>query len=80
MINKRSWICDISPNLITLNTTVLIRLRKIQEEMDKERRIKEENERRVREEEENRKKKAEMEAKRKLEEETRLRQVRFLRP
>ncbi|KAH1012528.1 hypothetical protein HUJ05_011673 [Dendroctonus ponderosae] len=59
-----------------VNTTVLSRLRKIQEEMEKEKRIKEENERRVREEEENRKKKAEMEAKRKLEEEARLRQER----
>lgn len=53
------------------------RLRKIQEEMEREKKRKEEEERRLKEEEENRRKKAEMEAKRKLEEEQRRKQVRF---
>ncbi|XP_017783306.1 PREDICTED: myosin heavy chain 95F isoform X2 [Nicrophorus vespilloides] len=47
------------------------RLRKIQEEMDREKKRKEEEEMKVREEEENRKKKAEMESRRKKEEEQR---------
>ncbi|EEZ98246.1 myosin heavy chain 95F isoform X2 [Tribolium castaneum] len=50
------------------------RLKKIQEEMEREKKRKEEEERRLREEEENRKKKAEMEARRKKEEEERKRQ------
>ncbi|XP_044259519.1 myosin heavy chain 95F isoform X2 [Tribolium madens] len=50
------------------------RLRKIQEEMEREKKRKEEEERRLKEEEENRKKKAEMEARRKKEEEERKRQ------
>ncbi|KAJ3665011.1 hypothetical protein Zmor_000532 [Zophobas morio] len=50
------------------------RLRKIQEEMEREKKRKEEEERRLKEEEENRRKKAEMEAKRKLEEEQRRKQ------
>jgi myosin-6 len=51
------------------------RLRKIQEEMEREKKRKEEEERKLREEEENRKKKAEMEARRKKEEEERKKQV-----
>lgn len=54
------------------------RLRKIQEEMEKERRRKEEEERRLREEEEIRKKKVEIEARRKVEEEVRKKQVSFV--
>ncbi|KRT78215.1 Myosin head, partial [Oryctes borbonicus] len=50
------------------------RLRKIQEEIEKERKRKEEEERRKREEEEDRRKKAEMEARRKKEEEERKKQ------
>lgn len=50
------------------------RLRKIQEEMEKEKKRKEEEERKKREEEENRRKKIEMEARRKAEEEERRRQ------
>lgn len=50
------------------------RLRKIQEEIEKEKKRKEEEERKKREEEENRRKKIEMEARRKAEEEERRRQ------
>lgn len=51
------------------------RLKKIQEELEREKKRKEEEEARLREEEENRRKKAEIEAKRKKEEEERKRQV-----
>lgn len=50
------------------------RLRKIQEQMEQEKRLKEEEEKKKREEEENRRLKAEMEVKRKQEEELRRRQ------
>lgn len=55
------------------------RLRKIQEEMEAEKRRKEEEERKAKEEEEIRKKKAEIEARRKREEEERKKQVCILK-